>query len=491
MTEHWFFAKDKRKLGPVSTDELKKLVVIGQVLPTDMALKVGSRTWVAVASINGLSHNPAIHTSPSFLTLALDGLLTYRRNLTYGLLGFFGFAVLVALAILEHPDKQNPNKPVYAPVPSTAHEDVTIVASNSMIAQKKSNANDNQSSINPNKPAGTPPPPFEDVPTRIPAKDNAGGAPASGGVKDDTLVAKDVVKRDEERLRGSIVEDGISLLLRLLSAPYKLFEGARSPADSASKVGKPKTATSSVSVASDAAEAKNPAAVGTKNEQAVEAASTKVGTSVSNDEQPTHAPSSIGKRNTWLATIGPVRFGMSTKDVETALNKLNKDSYCICILRIPGPLEFRIGGDNDLDRKWLPHETSVTSVHARIDRPVKSLLPVYSSMHCYFFHDQLFRITFDVPLAYFSGGDESQKALSNVVGDTRMATKENAEKTVESIYKTITSKYKATKKRNWFSADGVEVFIDDLGWRVERFGPDSLGTRDFRVSFICPELRKE
>src|SRR5262249_45591389 len=51
----WYYTKDGRtRVGPVATDQLRKLVESRALLPTDMVMKEGMRRWVPGAKIKGL-----------------------------------------------------------------------------------------------------------------------------------------------------------------------------------------------------------------------------------------------------------------------------------------------------------------------------------------------------------------------------------------------------------------------------------------------------
>src|SRR5947209_1350330 len=41
----WFYAHNKKKLGPVPTAELRRLADAGELRPTDMVLREGERQW--------------------------------------------------------------------------------------------------------------------------------------------------------------------------------------------------------------------------------------------------------------------------------------------------------------------------------------------------------------------------------------------------------------------------------------------------------------
>jgi WD40 repeat protein len=50
----WYYAKDRRKLGPISRAELQELAVAGRLRPADMVLSAGTRQWLPAAAVPGL-----------------------------------------------------------------------------------------------------------------------------------------------------------------------------------------------------------------------------------------------------------------------------------------------------------------------------------------------------------------------------------------------------------------------------------------------------
>ena len=47
----WFFARDNKKVGPVSAAQMKNLVAAGKLVPTDMVLRAGSQKWIAAGDV--------------------------------------------------------------------------------------------------------------------------------------------------------------------------------------------------------------------------------------------------------------------------------------------------------------------------------------------------------------------------------------------------------------------------------------------------------
>src|ERR1700693_929119 len=54
MARQWYYARNKGRMGPVSSSELKQLADEGQLQPTDMVLLHGRSTWVPANTVKGL-----------------------------------------------------------------------------------------------------------------------------------------------------------------------------------------------------------------------------------------------------------------------------------------------------------------------------------------------------------------------------------------------------------------------------------------------------
>src|SRR5262249_45503012 len=50
----WFLARNKQRLGPYSSSQLKQLADAGNIIPADMILKEGRQKWVNAGSVKGL-----------------------------------------------------------------------------------------------------------------------------------------------------------------------------------------------------------------------------------------------------------------------------------------------------------------------------------------------------------------------------------------------------------------------------------------------------
>jgi hypothetical protein len=92
MSQQWFYTRDgKTKIGPVSAAELQALTIAGQLLPTDMVLKQGTKHWRTGGSIKGLfahldSHRPQFKAKPIELTgNAAPALIPRTRRLFWAL----------------------------------------------------------------------------------------------------------------------------------------------------------------------------------------------------------------------------------------------------------------------------------------------------------------------------------------------------------------------------------------------------------------------
>src|SRR5688572_24357598 len=54
MTPEWYYAKNKKKYGPVTLDRLRQLASWGTIQPTDMVLRVGASTWAKAESVEAV-----------------------------------------------------------------------------------------------------------------------------------------------------------------------------------------------------------------------------------------------------------------------------------------------------------------------------------------------------------------------------------------------------------------------------------------------------
>jgi WD40 repeat protein/serine/threonine protein kinase/tetratricopeptide (TPR) repeat protein len=50
----WYYARDRRRVGPVSLQQLRELAAAGELWPEDMLLPEGARQWIAADSVPGL-----------------------------------------------------------------------------------------------------------------------------------------------------------------------------------------------------------------------------------------------------------------------------------------------------------------------------------------------------------------------------------------------------------------------------------------------------
>jgi hypothetical protein len=61
----WYFKKDGRELGPVDSDEVRRLARFGVLQPTDLIRKSDMTRWAPASAIKGLFPSPTPSTSPS------------------------------------------------------------------------------------------------------------------------------------------------------------------------------------------------------------------------------------------------------------------------------------------------------------------------------------------------------------------------------------------------------------------------------------------
>jgi hypothetical protein len=84
MSGIWFLARSNKRLGPFSTDQLKKLVIANELRPTDMILAEGTRQWVAAGTVPDLFVptppplvTPPAPPVPDRLTVLIEALVYY------------------------------------------------------------------------------------------------------------------------------------------------------------------------------------------------------------------------------------------------------------------------------------------------------------------------------------------------------------------------------------------------------------------------------
>jgi hypothetical protein len=85
----WYYGEGERQKGPVTADELKRLVELGRVKPTDLVWQPGMDDWVPAKSIRGLVPESVDLSEPADAPL-IDGgfedeVLTRRRRRRSGL----------------------------------------------------------------------------------------------------------------------------------------------------------------------------------------------------------------------------------------------------------------------------------------------------------------------------------------------------------------------------------------------------------------------
>jgi hypothetical protein len=51
MSDRWYYAKDRKKHGPLAKQEIRLLLASGQLYPADMILKEGDTRWVPASSL--------------------------------------------------------------------------------------------------------------------------------------------------------------------------------------------------------------------------------------------------------------------------------------------------------------------------------------------------------------------------------------------------------------------------------------------------------
>ena len=65
MASQWYVARDKKKSGPFSSDQLNQLASAGRLLPTDRVWKEGMTSWVLASKVSGLFASVSISDDPT------------------------------------------------------------------------------------------------------------------------------------------------------------------------------------------------------------------------------------------------------------------------------------------------------------------------------------------------------------------------------------------------------------------------------------------
>ncbi|MFO0968856.1 MAG: DUF4339 domain-containing protein [Gemmataceae bacterium] len=93
----WFYTRQRRRIGPVSSAQLRELAARGLLAPTDMLLREGQAKWVPAAKVKGLVFGaPVLVEKPTGQQGAPDADWFYARNNQS--FGPFSFARLRELA---------------------------------------------------------------------------------------------------------------------------------------------------------------------------------------------------------------------------------------------------------------------------------------------------------------------------------------------------------------------------------------------------------
>lgn len=104
-TPCWYYAKDRRKHGPVTRAQLQQLLITGDLHPADLIVLDGSRQWLAAAEVPGLV--PASASEPKTVRQTMAIPVAARTHEPHGA----DFSPVPALASLSSPDS-----------PETVHE---------------------------------------------------------------------------------------------------------------------------------------------------------------------------------------------------------------------------------------------------------------------------------------------------------------------------------------------------------------------------------
>jgi hypothetical protein len=89
MTDKWYLAHNKKRLGPYSVEQLQQLAGSGQLRRTDMLLKAGDQKWAPASSFEelfaGVPEVPGDGRKKSLWPVAASGVVGFLLTLTLGL----------------------------------------------------------------------------------------------------------------------------------------------------------------------------------------------------------------------------------------------------------------------------------------------------------------------------------------------------------------------------------------------------------------------
>ena len=136
MTDHWYYAKQGQRLGPISSQNLKQLAASGQISPTDLIWRKGMANWAPAEKVKGLTFAspppltpPSIRQPPASANSTDDrrpvttGSSNHRKYVATG--SIIGVVLLVGAFLVLH--SMNGQKPVSATSESIARKSVSDI----------------------------------------------------------------------------------------------------------------------------------------------------------------------------------------------------------------------------------------------------------------------------------------------------------------------------------------------------------------------------
>ena len=140
MTDHWYYAKQGQRLGPISSQNLKQLAASGQITPTDLIWRKGMANWTPAEKVKGLTFAspppltpPSIRQPPASANSADDrrpvatGSSNHRTHIAIG--SIIGVVLLVGAFLVLH--STNGQKPASVASESTARKSVSDIPTQS------------------------------------------------------------------------------------------------------------------------------------------------------------------------------------------------------------------------------------------------------------------------------------------------------------------------------------------------------------------------
>lgn len=112
----WFYAREGKRIGPVSSSELRRLAAANEIQPNDLIWRHGLKTWIRASQVKGLLPGRVLEASPPPLATATSAeaidsraraklgefclikLLLLPIRLLAAFAGFFAFPIMMGVS---------------------------------------------------------------------------------------------------------------------------------------------------------------------------------------------------------------------------------------------------------------------------------------------------------------------------------------------------------------------------------------------------------